>query len=151
MPCASCRRHQISFTRRAGVERPYQTSPCPHGAFAGPVGPNQQRVVREEADGRAKAFILTGLGTPAVSCQQVLDDAVKHAPLLVLGLDQGSVGAAGAGFYQYFLGFLVLIASDKIHKLMWDVNLAVLHACGGIFYKARLYSQHWLGINSKPF
>ena len=71
----------------------------PPGAFAGPVGPNQKRVVRD-VGGRAKAFILTGVGTPAVSCQQVLDDAVERAPLLVLGLGQGSGGAAGAGFCQ---------------------------------------------------
>ena len=71
----------------------------PPGVFAGPVGPNQKRVVRE-VDGRAKAFILTGVDTPAVSHQQVLDDAVEHVPLLVLGLDHGSAGGAGAGFCQ---------------------------------------------------
>ena len=65
-----------------------------------------------EADGRAKAFILTGVGTPAVSHQQVLGDAVEHVPLLVLGLDQGSVGAAGAGFCQYFMGPMVIVAFE---------------------------------------
>ena len=49
------------------------------------------------------------------------------------------------------MGLMVLIAFGKIQRFIRDVNLALSHACGGIFYKARLYSQHWLGINSKPF
>ena len=74
--------------------------------------------------------------------ESALAPAQRH-PLLVVNLDQGSVGAAGIVFAQEQMGAMVFAHWDKFHRLMRDINLALggtvvcssrrasnLHTCG---------------------
>ena len=70
--------------------------------------------------------------------------------LLVLGLDQGSVGAAGAAFLDH-KGFMVHTKWDKFHRCIRDIKLTLQHCCGGVFLKTQLYTSYLWGVNYKPF
>jgi hypothetical protein len=70
---------------------------------------------------------------------------------LILGLDQGSIAAAGVAFADS-LGFCMLYTKfDKVHRVIRDIRLAITHSCQGLFLKTQLFSSHIWGANSKPF
>ncbi len=106
-----------------------------------PVRPNEVRVVQEGVDTDHAWHIhkATGCGT-----------AVLPASALVLGLDQGSVGAAGAAFAD-FLGAMLHVKWDKCHSVIRDIRLSITHCGRGLFLKAQLYTSYLWGINQKPF
>ncbi len=68
----------------------------------------------------------------------------------MLGLDQGSIGAAGYA-YSDSIGALIHCKWDKFHRIIRDINLAVEHSCHGLFLKTRLFTSYLWGINQKPF
>ena len=89
------------------------------------------------------------MGEVPVLPASALASAQGH-PLLVLSLDQGSIGAAGVGFAES-LGMMIHAKWDKFHRLMRDINGALSGACGGAFLKARIFSAHLWAVNHKPF
>lgn len=71
-------------------------------------------------------------------------------PLLVLGLDQGSLGSAGAGYMENER-MMIWCRWDKYHRCVRDIKLSITHACHGLFLKAQLYTGHIWSMNFKPF
>ena len=54
--------------------------------------------------------------------KQVLPPDFVDAPLLVLIMDQGSIGTAAAGFTDQYLHCLILYRWDTIHRLIRDIK-----------------------------
>ena len=103
----------------------------------------QANEVRMIVDGRA--FLVdreSGRRVP------VLPDAAlataQSNNLLVLSLDQGSVGAAGIAFAES-IGMMIHAKWDKFHRLMRDINLTLSSVSGGVFLKSRIF-QHTCGL-----
>jgi hypothetical protein len=59
------------------------------------VQPGEVRIVRPAADGMTDVAVIVGADK---SFRQVLPAALVDSKLLVVGLDQGSIGAAGMAF-----------------------------------------------------
>ena len=49
------------------------------------------------------------------------------------------------------LDMLAWVSFDKIHRLVRDLKCSVLHAAGGVFLKAQLYSNHIWSVNFRPW
>ena len=58
--------------------------------------------------------------------------ATQGINLLVLGLDQGSIGAAGYA-YSDSIGAPIHCKWDTFHRVIRDINLVVEHSCNGLF------------------
>ena len=121
-----------------------------------PLEPDEVRVVREGA--MLDRALLVNLRTrqvkptlpdSALASQDALLAATQGINLLVLGLDQGSIGAAGYA-YSDSMGALIHVKWDKFHRVIRDINLAVEHSCNGLFLKTRLFMSYIWGINQKP-
>lgn len=112
-----------------------------------PVAAGEIRVVRPGDAGTDTAVIVGADGTS----QQVLPDDFQDADLLVVCLDQGSIGAAGMAFAINQLGLTMSCRFDKFHRIIRDIKLSLKHCCDGIFCKAQLYSAYLYGLNYKPF
>ena len=102
-----------------------------------PIKPDEARVVREGA--MLDRALLVNLRTrqvkpilpdSALASQDALLAATQGINLLVLGLDQGSIGAAGYA-YSDSMGALIHVKWDKFHRVIRDINLAVEHSCNG--------------------
>ena len=115
------------------------------------VGEGEVRIV-EIGDESAIAMRVWRNGGNArrVLPEAALAPAQSH-PLLVVNLDQGSVGAAGIVFAQEQMGAMVFAHWDKFHRLMRDISLALGGTAGGLFLKARIYSAHLWSLNYKPW
>ena len=85
-----------------------------------------------------------------ITCKRALPNYIEDVPLLVLLLDQGSIGAAGTGFTD-FLGKFILMKFEKIHRLIRDIKLALSHSCGGVLLKAQVFSSNLWNYHHKPF
>ena len=105
--------------------------------------------VRVERDENGKCMVYI-VNTEAATMKQVIPCDLEDVPLLVLLLDQGSIGAAGVGFTDH-LGKLVLVKFEKIHRLIRDIKLALQHCCGGVLLKAQVYSSNLWNYHQKPF
>ena len=108
-----------------------------------PLEPDEVRVVREGA--MLDRALLVNLRTrqvkpilpdSALASQDALLAATQGINLLVLGLDQGSIGAAGYA-YSDSMGALIHVKWDKFHRAIRDINLAVEHSCNGLFLKQK--------------
>ena len=108
-----------------------------------PIVPDEVRVVREGA--MLDRALLVNLRTrqvkpilpdSALASQDALLAATQGINLLVLGLDQGSIGAAGYA-YSDSMGALIHVKWDKFHRVIRDINLAVEHSCNGLFLKQK--------------
>ena len=86
-------------------------------------------------------------------CKQVFEnhETTQDFNLLTCGLDQGSSGAAGMAYIMFALDMLAWVSFDKIHRLVRDLKGSVLHAAGGVFLKAQLYSNHIWSVNFRPW
>ena len=82
---------------------------------------------------------------------RMLPPDMEEAHLLVLGLDQGSIGMAGQAFVEHEVGALVHTKWDKFHRVVRDCKLSFQHAGGGVFLKAQLYSSYLWSVNKRPF
>ena len=107
-----------------------------NGVHVEPVEKSEVRVSRQE-HGKTMSYIID---PEAKTKKQVLPPDLVNVPLLVVLLDQGSVGAAGTGFTD-FLSKNVLFKFEKIHRLIRDIKLSLLHSCGGVLMKAQVYSS----------
>ena len=77
--------------------------------------------------------------------------AQTQCNVLTIGLDQGSVGAAGVAFAVFWMGATVLPKWDKFHRAVRDIKLSISHAANGVFLKTQSYSSYLWNVNSKPF
>jgi len=67
--------------------------------------------------------------------RNVLPDGLPSAfPLLVLSLDQGAEGAAGAAFMEGRRNMLVTCRWDKFHRCIRDIKLSIQHTAHGLFF-----------------
>jgi hypothetical protein len=76
----------------------------------------------------------------------VLPVHFKDAQMLILCLDQGSVGTAGVAFSNHEAA-MIHVHWDKFHRIVRDVKLVFAHACGGVFQKAHLYTSYLWSVN----
>jgi hypothetical protein len=119
----------------------------PEEACLRSVANDEVRLLRV-IDGKNVAVLKNTVSHQAI---EVLPSAVVQAPLLCLGLDQGSVGGAGVSFGTNHLKMMLYAKYDKIHRLIRDDKLAIKHCCLGIFMKAQLFSAYLFGLNYEPF
>jgi len=112
-----------------------------------PVGANEGRkTVRGEL--QDVSYIVdkvTGVRTPILPAEPI------KLKLLTLGLDQGSIGSAGAGFGMFFLHLMLMARFDKIHRLIRDLVASENGCCRKIFRKAKLWSAYIYSLNKRPF
>ena len=112
------------------------------------VQPGEVRIVRPGADGMTDVAVIVGADK---SFRQVLPDAVVDSLLLVVSLDQGSIGAAGMAFAINKLQLMLSTKFDKFHRIIRDIKLSIKHCSGGVFLKTQLFSAYLFGLNYKPF
>ena len=72
-----------------------------------------------------------------------------NLPVLVLGLDQGSIGLAGMAFAMR--ENMVRVKCDKIHRAIRDFKNSMSRCLKGLFLKAQLHSSYIFALNYKPF
>ena len=116
------------------------------GVHVGAVSPSEVRVCRRE-HGKTLCYLVD---VEAETSKQVLPPDLIDVPLLVVLLDQGSIGAAGTGFSDYLFK-MVLMKFEKIHRLIRDIKLSLQHSCGGVLLKAQVYSSNLWNCHQKPF
>ena len=111
-----------------------------------PAAEGEVRVVVSSPAGNVAYLVNRAEGTQ----RRVLPEGLVDIPLLVLLLDQGSIGSAGSGFTDH-LQKLILMKWEKIHRLIRDIKLPFLKSCKGAPLKAQVYSSYLWNISSKPF
>ena len=79
-----------------------------------PVLENEVRVVTDNI------ALIHNVATGAT--RLVLPGNVDNVPILTVGLDQGSVGAAGVAFTQHHLQALVHCRFDKLHRIAREIK-----------------------------
>jgi len=112
------------------------------------VRDNEVRILERIGPAASRAYIVDR-DRPGLR-QEVLPDSIQEVPLLILNLDQGSVGTAGVA-YTNDREKLIHPKWCKFHRVVRDIRLSATHASGGIFLKAQLYSGFLGGINYKSF
>ena len=84
--------------------------------------------------------------------KQVLPQSFTKCRLLILMLDQCSVGCAGVAHSAFQLRKLIYARFDKIHRIMNDLKGAEMEASvRGCFRKAKLWSAYLYGLNNRPY
>ena len=114
--------------------------------YVEPVGASERRVAKQE-DGKTMWYLVN---IHTRTRKKVLPRDLVNVPLLVILLDQGSIGAAGTGYSDYLFK-MVLMKFEKIHRLIRDIKLALAHSCGGVLMKAQVYSSSLWNCHLKPF
>ena len=72
--------------------------------------------------------------------------------LLMLSLDQGSIGAAAAAVADSDdLRAMVHAKWDKYHRVVRDIRLSTTHCCHGIFLKTQVFTSYIWSLNQKLF
>ena len=118
------------------------------GCYLEQVSAEEDRYAVEEG-GTTVAYIRhTGTGGQ----RAVIPAGIGRLQTLVLGLDEGSVGAAGVAAAAFKMRATIWARFDKVHRIIRDTKLAEQHACGNkIFLKAKLWSTYLFGLNNRPF
>ena len=112
------------------------------------VAADEQRDVVSE-HGRDHVFFVN---TVTQARTRILPIGVHVFRLLVLMLDQGSIGCAGVAFAAFQLGKLIHAKFDKIHRLVRDLKLSEQHAWPRqLFTKTKLWSAYLYALNNRPF
>ena len=142
--------HTISHLTKSGIES-ISDFTLPQDVIVTPVQAGQTRAVVPVGDGTARAFFKTedGARTPVLPSSFASTQGTMPKQL-VLGLDQGSKGAAGFAFGIFVLGINAYVRWDKFHRLIRDLKLCLEHCCGGLFLKTQLYSSYIWSVNYKP-
>jgi len=83
--------------------------------------------------------------------KQVLPRDFLNVFLLILQLDEGSVGSSGVAFSAFQHKKTFWGKFDKIHRIIRDLQLSETHACNKLFQKAKLWSAYLYGLNNRPF
>ena len=120
----------------------------PDGCHVRAVAADEQRHVVSE-HGRDHVFFVN---TVTQARTRILPIGVHVFRLLVLMLDQGSIGCAGVAFATFQLGKLIHAKFDKIHRLVRDLKLSEQHAWPHqLFTKTKLWSAYLYALNNRPF
>ena len=125
-----------------------ETFAIPEGVCLRPVSASEVRVLRPAAGGGLMALLFDRNSRAAA---RTLPAGLADAPLLVVGLDQGSVGSAGMSYAMHASPHLVYVSYDKIHRMVRDIRLSLQHCARGSFLKCQLFSAYIYGLNYKPF
>ena len=146
-----------SYKQLAGYSRQIQSTTkgalslddfrLPEECNVRPVLRNEERKVERE-NGQNMVYLKNNQDG---SRQLVLPAFIHRLRLLVLGLDQGSPGAAGVAFSNLGKQRMIHAHFDKIHRLIRDLVLAQLHTCRALFRKAKAFSAYVAAFNSRPF
>ena len=112
-----------------------------------PVALGEVRILRSQG-GRQRAFLVNVADKQLTA---VLGEGLEEFPLLVAGLDQGSVGAAGMAFAEYQMQAMVWTNFDKFHRLVRDMKLSFKYAARGLFLKTQIFTSFIWSLNYKPF
>ncbi len=72
-------------------------------------------------------------------------------PLLVLTLDQGSIGGSWAHFAVGHLQLMLSPRWDAFHRDVNDLKLACLHSCRSVFRRVMLLSTYVFNMSYGPF
>ena len=118
----------------------------PHAHVQAVQSLDERRVVVQR-DGVNVAFIVN---KSTQRMKRVLPDGLVDVPLLVLLLDQSSVGAAGAGYVDH-LNKMIVMKWEKIHRLINDIKGPLKRCCQGAALKAYIYASYLWCFHSKPF
>ena len=130
-------------------EKSLQDFVPPDGISLTAVHQSQVRVVLEKAHHDEAIIVNTIDNSRKLVWPEAL--AQTQCNVLTIGLDQGSVGAAGVAFAVFWMGATVLPKWDKFHRAVRDIKLSISHAANGVFLKTQLYSSYLWNVNSKPF
>ena len=82
---------------------------------------------------------------------KVLPDSLHDAPLLTVGLEQGSIGAVGVACAYQRMGCLVWTSYDKFHRVIRDIKLSLTYVARGVFLTCQLFTSFIWSLNYKPF
>ena len=78
--------------------------------------------------------------------------ATQGFKCVVLGLDQGSIGAAGIAYADSSaIQAMIHCKWDKFHRVIRDMRLSITHASSGVFLKTQLFTTYIWSVNQKPF
>ena len=111
---------------------------APSTCYLEPVSENEFR--HSIAEGGSPTFFIENKETG--ERRTILPSDVRIVRMLILGLDEGSIGAAGVAFSSFHLKHTVWARFDKRHKLIRDMKLAEADCCGKLFVKAKLWSNY---------
>ena len=125
-----------------------ETFSIPERVCLRPVTASEIRVLRPAAAGGLMSLLFDRRSRTATP---TLPEGLADAPLLVVGLDQGSVGSAGMAYAMHASPHLVYVSYDKIHRMVRDIRLSLQHCARGSFLKCQLFSAYIYGLNYKPF
>ena len=114
----------------------------PDNIVLSPVGPGETRSLEPLPGSRKQvASIQKSDGSRVLLLPS---DAGWHdnLPLLVVQLDQGSVGAAGCGYAIHHLQRLIQCRWDVFHRSVRDVRLALQHTAGSVLLQAQMHNTY---------
>ena len=123
--------HQISLLTRGRLTLDSFKLDC--AVRLQPVAAGEVRIVQTGPD---EVTSVAAIVSPNQPLQRVLPEDFQDSALLVVGLDQGSIGAAGMAFAINKLGLSLSCRFDKFHRIVRDIKLALKHACNGVLNKA---------------
>ena len=119
----------------------------PNGCYLEPVKHDEMRLCVE--DGSTASYYI--LNKTTLERRQVLPPDVERVRMLILGLDEGSIGTAGVAAAAFLLKKTIWAKFDKIHRIIRDLKLADGGCCNKVFEKAKLWSAYIFGLNNRPF
>ena len=106
----------------------------PQDVILRPVRAGEKRAVMPNGDGTARAFFSRDDGsllTPVLPSSFASTQGTMPKQL-VLGLDQGSKGAAGLAFGILSLSLNADVRWGKFHRIIRDLERCLEHCCGGL-------------------
>ena len=119
----------------------------PRGCYLEPVKHDEMRYCVDE--GSIASYYIWNKTT--LERREVLPPDVERVRMLILGLDEVSIGTAGVAAGAFLLKTTVLRKFDKMHRVIRDLKLADGGCCNKVFEKAKLWSAYIFGLNSRPF
>ena len=119
----------------------------PRGCYLEPVKHDEIRYCVDE--GSTASYYIWNKTTH--ERRQVLPPDVERVRMLILGLDEGSIGTAGVAAGAFLLKKTIWGKFDKIHRVIRDLKLADGGCCNKVFEKAKLWSAYIFGLNNRPF
>ena len=119
---------------------------APRAAAQGPP----EAAPRAATQGSPEAAPRAATQGPVPGLAPTTETEPLRLPLLVLSLDQGSLGAAGFAFLESYRHMMVTCKWDKFHRVVRDIKLSMARA-SGLFLKAQLFTAFLWSLNYKPY
>ena len=107
----------------------------PNGCHLEPAKHNEMRYCVDE--GITASFYIWIQTT--LERRQVLPPDVERVRMLILGLDEGSIGTAGVAAGAILLKNTWWAEFDKIHRVIRDLKLAHCGCCNNVIENAKLW------------